>query len=160
MMAHDNLASGNNFYCYNLVSSNDLKWQIVEFDFDECLTYNSETNEPDEDPDIIRFFIRDDDSDPLLTRILELDAYTGAYLDYYSTFITEIFGAGSPQQPSERLSELYNFILPWVSQDKLWQISYGMTTEKFTECAMNSVTNLNTRYKDVYNQLQSFGKTL
>jgi hypothetical protein len=155
MIAHDNLASGNNFYAYDLEGKK--KWQIIEYDFDESFLYDSETHEPLDNPDIIQFFIDSDASEwnPLLARMLAIDEHKTMYLSYYRTFLDGVFGASSRQQPSERLSQLYKLILPWVTQDKLWQLSYGMTVDAFSNCAYESSKNFYARHRDVSEQLDS-----
>lgn len=155
MMAHDNLASGNNFYAYDLEGAK--KWQIIEFDFDESFSYDPITHEPQENPNIIDFFIDENPSEwnPLLARLLTLEEHKTMYLTYYRTFLNGVVGESSHQQPGKRLLELHNFIVSWMSQDKLWQLSYGMTVEAFTSYAMNPTYNFHLRYQDTLDQLNA-----
>jgi len=125
MLATDNLASGANYYAYELTNG-EGKWQIIEFDFDECFNIDVETGEPiDANQNVFKFFAReptDSNYNPLLSRMLSIDQFNSTYKQYYNLFLSHTFGAESSLQPSTRYASMLDFILPWVDQDKLWSV--------------------------------------
>ena len=117
MLASDNLASGNNYYFYHLQdnddNNNNNKWQLIEFDFDECFSFsnNSQSGKltPNENPNVFTFFYKDptdDERNPLLYKLLSISDYNSTYIKYYNKFLT-VFSSDSKQQPTERYSSYF-----------------------------------------------------
>ena len=161
LLASDNLASGNNIYIYHQ-TKDDVEDQMCLFtyDFESVFSFTSDTNEPKQDPNIFTFFLTLDDSyddtNPLLYRLLLSDKYRDLYVQYMDTFLTSLFGTKSPQQPAERFAALFQFVLPWAARDKLWQLSYGITVERFVLVAEQTIANLPLRYQNVSAQLDAY----
>jgi hypothetical protein len=160
--------SGKNFYSYHLESTDfsdheKNKWLIIPFDFDFCFEFDDITWEPSDcDLDIINYFIRDmnnNEYNPLFNRLLNKQSTTVFLKDYltmYSQFITATFGSKSAQQPSDRWGMIMQFILPWITRDKLWQLSNDATPEGFTWYAERSMRLLQERYQNVTIQINNY----
>lgn len=170
MLASDNFANGGNFYAYHRTSDKyQAQWVIMETDFDECFRFASPTSTDPEDSDIradiFDFFLipqhddRYDDINPLLQRLLSETAglpYRDQYVSFYSAFLEALFGSDSPQQPADRYSALLQFVLPWVAKDRLWQMSFGMTTEDFLLDAENTIAHLPMRFFNTSTQIANY----
>jgi hypothetical protein len=161
LLAGDNLASGNNMYVYHQTKDEvEDQMSMFTYDYESVFIYNRQTNEPEEEPDIFKFFLTldnsYDDTNPLLNRLLTSDKYRDKYIDCMSTFITTLFGSNSAQQPADRFASYFQFLLPWAAKDKLWQLSYGITVEKFIMTAEQTIANLPVRYQNVSAQIKAY----
>jgi len=172
MLGSDNMASGANYFTYHLqnTSSNvpyasQTKWMLFDADFDECFSYDPVTMQPDNaDPDILSFFITGpennyDDQNPLVNQLLAIPKYYQQYLDDYKTFANAVFGSASKQQPTNRYAEMLEFILPWVTRDRLWQMSFGIDVKEFILDAERTIANLPRRYNDVLTQIEKYSSS-
>lgn len=161
MLATDNLESGQNYYVYHLQSSSTPnKWQLIYFDFDECFSWNFATGESEMSLDILQYYLRIksdyEDNNPLFYRLLAVPKYTSQFLNYYKTFLNGVFGSSSAQLPTNRYADYLQFIAPWVAQDMLWQMSFGVPYEEFLSDAYLTISNLEARYVDTYSQVLAY----
>lgn len=195
MLASDNMAQGANYYLYALQNQGQSqrklqgsweqdaqKWKVIEFDFDECFSFNEETHLQDDGLplnvfDYFTFANMGPDykeRDPLLYRMLNIDQFNQTYKEYYHVFLEGVFSpfpdrsyslnlnmtvpraeSIQPKQPPvDRYKEYLQLILSWVKRDRLWQISFGISAEEFFADAVRTMTNLDRRYKDVGSQLE------
>ena len=77
------------------------------------------------------------------------------YLEYYTTFLTSVFGSGSKQQPVGRFAAIIQFVYPWASREYLWQISYNITPDQFLLVAEQSIANFPVRVDNVTAQIEA-----
>jgi hypothetical protein len=174
MLATDNYANGGNFYAYHRTSDKHTdQWVMFETDFDEVFRFASPTStdpaDSDIKADIFDFFLvpqhadRYEDINPLLQRLLSESSsglpYRDQYVTFYSAFIEALFGSKSLQQPAERYSAMLQLVLPWVARDRLWQMSFGMTTEDFLLDAENTIAHLPMRYMNTSAQIANYWNT-
>ena len=161
LLMSDNLASGNNIYIYHQTKE-DVEDQMCLFtyDFESVFFFDKETNEPLQNPDIFDFFLTlntsYDDTNPLVNRLMLSAKYRDKYVDYMSTFSSTVFGSESKQQPASRYASLFQFVLPWAAKDKLWQLSFGISVEKFVMAAEQTIANLPLRYQNVTSQVDAY----
>ena len=159
LLSSDNMAGGNNLYVYHLTDeSTPDRMALASYDFESVFIFDKTTNEPKQDPDIFSFFLTLDESDyedinPLVNRLLAVQEFKDTYIARYNTFLTTIFGSASVEQPADRFSKLLQFVLPWAARDRIWQMSYGITTEMFITVAEQSIANLPVRYANVTAQI-------
>ena len=162
LLSNDNLASGNNIYVYHLTDeSTPDRMALATYDFEEVLQFDATTNEPEQDPDIFSFFLTLDETNyeeinPLVNRLLAVAEFNATYVARYNTFLTTLFGSQSVEQPAERYANLLQFVLPWAARDRIWQMSYGITTEMFVAVAEQTIANLPLRYANVTAQIAPF----
>ena len=164
LLASDNLASGNNIYVYHQTAppSRSEQMCIFTYDYESVFTFNWDTLEPEEEPDILQFFLTldqkqeadYDNTNPLLNRLLALPQFRDSYVDTVETVLAAVFGSKSAQPPQDRFAALFQFVLPWATRDKLWQLSYGISVERFVHAAQVSIAQLPLRYQNVTAQIE------
>jgi hypothetical protein len=161
---------GRNYQIYHLESTDysnhqKQKWLLSHFDFDICFRFDEETNQSYEPTDIITYF-RDDPThwmyNPLIGKLLLNAGFKKQYLTVFQTFLDHTFGhqSGQKVQPTERYSQLMQFLLPWMAKDRLWQVASEGTAETFVKGAERTINKLPQRYEDVTVQLQQYLKGL
>jgi spore coat protein CotH len=162
MLGSDNMARGANFFTYHAQDTTDSKkWILFDADFDECFAYDPTTMQPNKaNPDIMVFFVPNttnfDKINPVVTQVLAIPKYYQQYLNDYKTFANAVFGSASKQQPTNRYAEMLEFILPWVTRDRLWQMSFGIDVKEFILDAERTIANLPRRYDDVLTQIEKY----
>lgn len=170
MLATDNYADGGNYYAYHRTSDkHPNQWVILETDFDEVFVFEEDTAVPaDCSADIFDFFLVPEsdeysDSNPLLQRLFTQQSggshiYRDQYVEFYSTFLEALFGSKSLQQPSARYSAMLQLVLPWVTKDRLWQVSVGRTAKDFLMDAEGTIARLPLRYENTSAQLHAYSQ--
>jgi spore coat protein CotH len=155
MLAGDNLRSGNNFYFYHM-SEPEQQWQFVEFDFDECLVFDEHGEPEDSDYNIFTFFDNSgtEDEDPLTVRMMRISQYNSTFQEHYEVFLEGVFGSSSPQQPADRYAAIFQFVLPWISKDYMFQMALGIDVDTFILAGEATIQNLPKRYQNVTYQLE------
>jgi hypothetical protein len=162
VVADDQFKNGNNYYLYHRMDhETPLSWAVFYYDFDSCLRFTPpDSNNPDEDGDIFTFFQKNianyKEYNPILDQIFQSNSLTSQYVQDYEIFLNQIFGSNSKQQPVYRFNEMFNFLASWVAKDKFWQLSNGMTQEKFVLDAEQTIQHLQWRYQDVYKQIGNY----
>lgn len=156
MLADDNFMRGQNYYLYHLDNKNapPNQWQLIMYDFDDIFYFYSD----DPQHDVVLYYFKDlnaTEYNPLTNNLLKIPSYKEKYFSYYDKFLTTVFGSTSHIQPAVRYADIMQFILPYVAKDKLWMLSYGMTTSKFVEASEKSVMYLGLRYNEVFTQVKS-----
>lgn len=172
MLATDNLQSGNNFLSYHRAPTNGheslaKQWVVMIADYDECFVFDPVTHETNKPTDILAYWAPEENFNyynPLISQLLfdptVAAKYRDVYLSYYAQFIDAVFGEKSAEQPTERYGDMLQFVLPWVSRDKLWQMSFGITAEEFLVDAEYTIANLQRRYQQVKGQLLAYGYSI
>ena len=131
---------------------------VFNNDFDEEFYYSS-IGVPENNPDILGFIVKpstDKYANPLLNRLFAEDRYQEQYINYFQTFLSQIFGSQSSLQPTVYYAGLMQFVLPWIAQDYLWRVSKGVKTADFVIDAENTIANLVIRYSDAQAQVKEY----
>lgn len=163
LLSSDDIASGNNIYVYHQVSDGkEQQMSIFTYDFEDVFNFDPITQEPLQNPDIFEFFGPERDKyeeiNPLTTRLFAIEKYRSLYVDTMETLVEAVCGSASKQQVSSRFASIFQFVLPWVARDKLWQLSYGITVEEFVVAAESSIAHFPLRYQNVTAQIASFNE--
>eukprot|EP01031_Cornospumella_fuschlensis_P034135 gene34135-41320_t len=170
MLATDNFQSGNNFLSYHRAPTDgheslSQQWVVFIADFDECFVFDPVTHQTEKPTNILAFWEpcswEFEDYNPLISQLLfhptVATKYRDKYFSYYAQFVNAVFGASSAEQPTERYGSMLQFVLPWVTRDKLWQMSFGISAEEFLVDAEFTIANLQRRYEEVKSQLELYG---
>lgn len=153
---------------YHLTPSNRLSvekgWLFLEDGFDDHLSGSSRSHVVDE----TIFFQNDEKSllNALPSRLLSIPPLRRLYVELYIQFISVTFGMKtatadeSTPDSLSRFTSLLRFLEPWITTDKLLQVSYGATPAQFHQTAMETLDSLRLRYEVVLAELIKAAQSL